>query len=230
VDLRLAYLVGEEGGEFLGGVEVAHGGVGEADLLHLGELPNRGVAHAAASEPVEFAADDAEGVVVGADGFEAAGFGGVGCFFEEDDVDRVGLRGHLGGRERSGGGDGGHFVGVAEKGVDGIAEGFGEVAFDLGFEFGGVAGGGFEKDVAAGDEGGDVAEFERFEMGAKDVHFEATVAEVDTAKEGDVAHGEGERFSKFEIRISIGGSGLTGETGREVVGDVDAAGTEFSRL
>lgn len=129
------------------------------DLLHLGGLPDGGGAHATAGEPIAFPADDAEGVVVGADGFQSAGVGWIRRVFEKDHVDGIGLGFHFGGWKGLRGGDGGHFVGGAKEGVDGIAERLSEVAFDLRFEFRGVAGGGFEQDVAAGDEGGDAAEF-----------------------------------------------------------------------
>ena len=214
---RRVVLLGEEGGEFLASVEVAHGGGGKFHEFRFGEFPDGGGAHAAAGEPVKFASGDAEGVVVGADRFESARVGGVEGVLEEYDVDGVDVGFHLGAGKRLRGGDGGHFVGGAEEGVDRVAEGFREVLFDLGFEFGGAADGGLEKDIAARDEGGDAAEIEGFEVGAKGVHFDAALAEIDAAEEGDVVHG-------------VGASGLTGLTAREEVGDVDAAGAEFFRL
>ena len=67
--------------------DVAHGAVGKLELLEGGQGPDFGIGHAAAAEPIELVALDAEFVVTGVDGLELVGGCGGKFVFKESDVD-----------------------------------------------------------------------------------------------------------------------------------------------
>lgn len=175
------------GDEFPEAGDVAHGAVGELELLEAGQGPDFGIGNATSAEPVEFAAFSAEFVVAGVDGFELAG-GDRGKFFlEESDVDGDAGLAILGEEFRPG--DFGDVARGADEGINGVAKRRFEMAGNAGFERGGVGGIGGEDDVAAGDKSFDVTKPEGGEESFEFGHGEAAFAEIHAAQERDVAEG-----------------------------------------
>ena len=97
-------------------------------------------------------------------------------------------------------GDGRNLRSGAEEGVDRVAERSFKVGGDRRRELVRVGRSGGENHIAAGDKRFDGGELERVKVRAQDLHFDATVAEIDAAQERDVMGHDGPRCDRLAAK------------------------------